>query len=141
MSADLIACFIVAGNPIPKQSFRYVDGGGYTPKSVKIWQNKIGWAAKDVMIGRDPVTCPVKVSFLFVRKNKAKVDFDNLSKCALDGMKGIIFEDDDQVEHAEIFKVVDRENPALWVIVESYDQQAKLAFMSRFMALIKSKVN
>lgn len=93
----LIASFIVEGEPIPKQSFRYAKSGSYQTARVKAHQDRIGWAAKEACELLDPSGGDVVVDVCFWRKAKRRCDLDNLTKMVLDGMKGIVFEDDAQI--------------------------------------------
>lgn len=101
--------FDVPGQPVPKQSFRYTGangkGGGYTPARVKNWQQEVAFAASLAMAGRDPFTGAVKVTLTFKLPTRRRVDADNLSKCVLDALNGIIFADDAQVVDLHIRKV------------------------------------
>ena len=103
---------IVRGNPLPKQSFVYTsNGGGYTKKSIKEWQETVGWKAQQEMINRQIFECPVEVNITFWRKDNVRTDVDNLSKNVLDSLKGIVFSDDCQVVQLHLSKRVNRENP------------------------------
>jgi Holliday junction resolvase RusA-like endonuclease len=108
--AAVIIC--VHGNPLPKQSFAYTaNGGGYTKRSVKDWQDIIGWKAHEAMIDRRVMECPVEVEITFWRKTRGRADLDNLSKCCLDALKGIVFSDDCQVVELHLKKFINREYP------------------------------
>lgn len=109
MSEAVIIC--VHGNPLPKQSYRAVKGGGYTDPRVKMWQDIISWKAHEAMIDHPVFECPVEVHITFWRKSGARVDLDNLSKCALDALNGIVFSDDCQVINLHLSKHVNKDNP------------------------------
>lgn len=103
--------FFVEGEPRPKQSFR-VSGknGGYQPARVKAWQTDVAIAAQDAMrkLGRfnEPLQEQLSVSLLFFLGNNRRVDIDNLSKAVLDGLNGIVFQDDQQVVELSLRKLV-----------------------------------
>lgn len=101
----LIAAFIVEGEPIPKQSFRYRKGGGYASARVKAHQDRIGWAARQAYDELEPSLMLVVVDIAFYRKTKRRADLDNLTKCVLDAMKGIVFGDDSQVCRLRVEKL------------------------------------
>lgn len=105
--------FTVEGNPIPKQSYRAVKGGGYTDPRVKSWQNTVAWKAKEAMIGKDIITCNLFVEIYFYRSDKRRVDLDNLSKAVLDACNNIIWEDDKQVIALKLYKMYDKKNPRI----------------------------
>ena len=94
--------FFVAGNPVPKQSFRKTKTGGYTDPRVTAWQEAIGWKAKAE--GVQLLTGNVKVNLLFLLKDRRRRDSDNLSKAVLDALNGIAWVDDTQVTDLHILK-------------------------------------
>ena len=110
--------FVVEGEPRPKQSFRYAKGGGYTPASVKAWQEAVAWEAKIAMKGEDLLTGWLKVTLLFMLGNNRRVDIDNLSKCVLDAMNGIVYEDDTKISQLDLEKMTSHEKPGVIVIVD-----------------------
>jgi len=101
--------FFVDGEPRPKQSFRYVKGGGYTSASVKAWQEAVAWQAKIAMGDRQLMSGPLGVKMAFRLGNKRRVDLDNLSKGTLDSMNGIVFRDDTEVTSLILSKCVDKQ--------------------------------
>lgn len=123
--SELFVTFHVAGTPRAKQSFRYTkNGGGFTPQTTKDWQNTVGWEAKIAMQGKNPHQGPVSVDLFFVIPGKKlKIDLDNLSKNVLDGMKQIIYFDDNQVHRLLIekrYKGDDKQAiPGVQIIVRS----------------------
>lgn len=95
---ELFLTFVVVGTPRPKQSFKYgKNGHGYTPALTKTWASMVGWEARIAMGPKSPHPGPVLVDLLFVLPDTKKRDLDNLTKNVLDGMKGIVYEDDNQV--------------------------------------------
>ena len=112
--------FEVFANPLPKQSFKMGRGGGYTPQATKDYQELVSWMAKKCLadMGHKPMQGNISVELYFWRGNKRKVDLDNLSKCVLDAMNGVIYEDDRQITALHLFKAYDKENPRLKVVVE-----------------------
>ena len=118
MSESVI--FFVPGQPRPKQSFRVgADGAGYTDPGVKQWQEDVGWEAKRAMIDRDQLIGRLEVTLVFWRRDWTRVDCDNLSKAVLDGMKQIVFQDDDQVIDLHVHKRISKEHPGCRVIARS----------------------
>lgn len=122
---ELFLSFVVTGTPRSKQSFRYTkDGRGYIPAVTKTWQDQVGWEAKIAMQGKSPHQGPVAVDLLFVIPGtKQKIDLDNLSKNVLDGMKNVVYGDDNQVFRLVIEKRYTKDKnevpPGVHVIVRN----------------------
>lgn len=110
--------FFVEGTPRPKQSYRHSKHGNYQPARVKAWQDAVAWAAKQEMIGEEPLTCDLSVDLTFYLPDKRKRDLDNLSKGVLDGMNDIVFKDDQQVIELKLSKRISKEYPGVRVRVE-----------------------
>tara|TARA_R110000782_G_scaffold122834_4_gene214232 strand:+ start:2085 stop:2489 length:405 start_codon:yes stop_codon:yes gene_type:complete len=107
--------FFIHGRPIPKQSARIGKHGGYQPKRIQEYGEKVRmYCAKAVSEGDWKVSeRPVMVTLLFCfpwpgGTKKALIedrlprikrpDVDNLSKACLDGMD-VLWVDDAQVSH------------------------------------------
>jgi Holliday junction resolvase RusA-like endonuclease len=109
--------FIVDGEPVPKQSFRYTkNGGGFTDPRMVAWQKTVAWRAREAMQGRAPLTGPVAMRVVFTLGNFRRVDLDNLNKGVADAMNGIVFKDDTQVVSLHLVKHV-KSNPGILVQV------------------------
>lgn len=115
--ADGVA-FTVPGRPVPKQSFRYAHGGGYTPQHVKAWQERVGYAAR-YEYKLAPYRGAVVVRLEFWMPNRRRRDLDNLSKAVLDALNGIVWHDDTQVEALHLYKFVDGDDPRVVVHVRT----------------------
>lgn len=117
----------VSGEPRPKQSFRYTGkngkGGGFTPASIKAWQETVAWQAKQAMSGQDILTGELFVILKFRLGNQRRVDIDNLSKAVLDAMNGIVYEDDTKIIELFISKCIRKDNPGVTINVD--DQKNK----------------
>ena len=113
--------FFVEGNPVPKQSFNMGKYGGYPKKGVKEWEELIGWQAKLCHRGT-PLQGNLQVDMQFYLGHKRRVDLDNLSKSVLDGMNGIVYEDDRQVVKLYLEKYYDKERPGVMVTVKELDE-------------------
>ena len=96
--------FFVQGDPVPKQSYRAVKGGGYIAPRVKAWQHAVGWYARDIIKG-EPSNLTMQVDLIFYLAHHKRVDCDNLSKCVLDALNGIAWLDDAQVVDLHVQKV------------------------------------
>lgn len=114
--------FFVDGEPRAKQSFVSTGRGtGYTPARVKAWQADVGWIAKQKMhevgfVG--PIVSKLSVTLIFHLGDCRRIDLDNLSKGTLDGMQGIVFENDDQVMLLHLRKIQKSETPGVRVQVQ-----------------------
>lgn len=109
--------FVVDGQPIPKQSFRAVRGGGYTSPRVKAHQRRVAEYAMLAMVGRNPIQGPVEVRYNFYCGDNRHRDFENLAKLVSDALNKIVWLDDSQVVDARICKYLDKDNPRteIWV--------------------------
>jgi len=115
--SDKQVSFFVDGNPIPKQSYRAVKGGGYTSPHVKAWANTVAQVAKINMMGKDLFTGNINVELQFFLPDKRRKDWDNLAKNVMDAMNGIVYKDDSQVTMATIEKAWDKNEPGVYVLV------------------------
>ena len=110
-----IISFTVDGQPVPKQSFRYARGRSFQSARVVEWQNTIGWAAIEAG-GNLQLKGRVRVILDFFMHNN-RADLDNLAKCVLDGLQGIVYGNDKQVFELRVKKWVDSK-PRVCVTVE-----------------------
>lgn len=121
MITPKILKFRVKGEPRPKQSFKVaLKNGklfGYTPKLVKLWADLVSIEAKQVMIDREIYSGNLFVVLDFELSNKRRVDLDNLSKCVLDAMNGIVYKDDSEIMDLEIMKCVGK-NPGVSITIK-----------------------
>jgi len=107
---------VVSGPPRGKGRPRFSTRGGfpraYTDAKTREYEARIAMEAKLAMDGRPPVSGPVEVTIhawfvkpkSWTKKRKAetghhvvKPDVDNLVKATLDGIAGVIIEDDNAV--------------------------------------------
>lgn len=114
------AAFSIDATPIAKGRGRVGMGGRvFTPARTRKWESEVRFYAQQAMAGRKPTDGPVSVQmcFTFQRPKKPKKgstdfvtkrpDIDNLMKAVLDGVNGVIFEDDRQVCEVKASKVFD----------------------------------
>ena len=117
MSDNKLVSFFVDGNPVPKQSYRAVKGGGYTDPRVKAWANTVAQVAKIHMMGKDMFIGNISIELQFFLPTKRRKDWDNLAKNVMDAMNGIVYKDDSQVTMATIEKAYDKNEPGVYVLV------------------------
>jgi len=130
--------FFVAGNPVPKGSFRAFNNGGRpvitnnNPKT-KDWEMRIAHEAQ-ANIGNWPPCCEraVTINLKFVmplpksakpgKDHTKRPDLDKLVRACLDGITGILIKDDSQVIGINAFKKYeDAESPpGLTITINHY---------------------
>lgn len=96
--------FTVPGRPVPKGRPRVARKGRsyvfYTPEATKAYEEAVNLTARTVC--KKPLEEPVAVKLRLYFKRKGKIpDCDNCCKSILDGLNGIAFKDDGQVQHLE----------------------------------------
>jgi crossover junction endodeoxyribonuclease RusA len=104
--------------PYPPSANRYwrsYRGRVVKSAEAKAYQQEAGWIAK--LSGFDCTTRNVSITLRVYRPRKTG-DLDNSLKILIDSMKGIIYEDDEQVVviHAERYE--DKNNPRVDLLVE-----------------------
>jgi Holliday junction resolvase RusA-like endonuclease len=120
MSGTNALAFIVPGSPVAKARPRAAVVNGrariYTPRKTAEYEAAVAWRARSVMRGRRKLAGPISVSLDFLmpipaswpKKRRAAAlqggvphvglpDLDNLVKSVVDGMNGIVFEDDSAI--------------------------------------------
>ena len=114
--------FTVPGRPRPKQRPRKGKYGNmYTPRETQEYERKVAWYALKAMKGKGKITGPVGVEIRLYFKGKRVADIDNCAKAIMDGMVGVIFNDDRQVRALMISRHQDKEERAeakVWPIEE-----------------------
>lgn len=111
--------FTIEGAPVPKGRPRFTrTGHTFTPAKTRQYEALVTARAREAMIGKRKIEKPsaVRVDILAIfpvpsswskkRRTAAllgvdhhisKPDLDNVAKAALDGINGVVFEDDSQV--------------------------------------------
>lgn len=112
--------FVVHGDPVGKARARKGKGGRfYTPPKTAEYERRIKQTAQAAMAGQSKAVGPVLVELtLFfalpsrTRKkyrvtgpHTKKPDIDNVAKCLLDGMQGLVYYDDKQVCSLSVAKI------------------------------------
>ena len=118
---------MVEGNPIPKGRPGCADGHAYTPKATRDYEKLVADAAA-LEWTREPMTGPLEIKLVFYRENLRRADFDNLTKAAVDALQGIVLIDDNQIVHAVIWKMLDRVNPRVKIVIQEMRSGAVLAY-------------
>jgi Holliday junction resolvase RusA-like endonuclease len=132
--------YIVYGEPVGKGRPRFARRGTfvstYTPQKTKTYEDEIRMMARAAMGASEPLDTPVTVAIYIrvgipasyskqkrkdalsgVLKPTKKPDLDNVAKCHLDAIQGIIIFDDKLVVNLHVTKVY-AETPAVEVMVK-----------------------
>jgi len=136
----MIVVYTVYGEPVGKGRPRFVRRGTfvstYTPQKTKTYEDEIRMMATAAMGASEPLDTPVTVA-IYIRvgipasyskqkrkdalegilKPTKKPDLDNVAKCHLDAIQGIIILDDKLVVNLHVTKVY-AETPAVEVMVK-----------------------
>ena len=85
------------GDPVPAPRPRFGQGATYMPARYIAYKEALAWAFKAKMGRRKPMRGPIILVLDFYRKNRTRVDLDNLEKTVLDAGGGVVWEDDSQI--------------------------------------------
>jgi crossover junction endodeoxyribonuclease RusA len=112
--------FKIPGKPIAKQRPRVTSKGTYTPEKTREYEARVGLCAlkalrelkKQKLLGNVRVIIELGEKETTVRvfeaamdpKTKTRGDLDNYAKSILDGMQGVLFDDDKQVSYLEVWR-------------------------------------
>ena len=118
--------FVIPGPPVGKGRPRFSTAGGkprsYTPAVTRDYEALIAARAAEAMQGKAPLKTPIRVMIeatmsIPLSWSKAKrqaaldgdvypsrPDVDNIAKTVLDGMNGVVYEDDAQVMYLKVSK-------------------------------------
>jgi len=118
--------FVIPGPPVGKGRPRFSTAGGkprsYTPAVTREYEALIAARAAEAMAGRELLKTPLRVmieatmsiplSWSKYNRQAAldgvryptRPDVDNIAKTVLDGMQGVVFENDSQVTYLKVSK-------------------------------------
>jgi|TARA_Y100000310_G_C20202678_1_gene587654 Holliday junction resolvase RusA-like endonuclease len=119
--------FSIPSNPISVNSYlkNTQFGRKFTPPKTKeyIEQTQIS-AKKHLLLNKSsleqaqlPTSKPLTMSLTYYFSDKRRRDIDNYSKCILDALQTIIYNDDNQIQHLTLSKCIDKENPRTEVTI------------------------
>ena len=115
--SDLVR-FTIPGKPQGKERPRLSKGGlVYTPRATKRYERAMAWAALGARPLSWALTGHFRVEVVCYFPDNRRRDGDNVLKAVLDGMQGVLYDDDSQVTFALVIKNVDRERPRTEVMV------------------------
>ena len=136
----MMITYVVYGEPVGKGRPRFAKRGSfvstYTPQKTKTYEDEIRMMARAAMGSNELLDAPVTVA-IYIRasipasfskqkrkdalegilKPTKKPDIDNIAKCFLDAMNGIVYLDDKQVVNLHLTKVY-AETPAVEIMVK-----------------------
>jgi Holliday junction resolvase RusA-like endonuclease len=136
----MMIVYSVYGEPVGKGRPRFAKRGNfvstYTPQKTKTYEDEIRLMAKAAMGASEALETPVTVAIYIrvgipasfskqkrkdalanIERPTKKPDADNILKCFLDAMNGIVYLDDKQVVNIHLTKVY-AETPAVEVMVK-----------------------
>lgn len=89
---------VVEGRPVPKERPRVARGRAYTPKATAAYEDTVAWTVKGKYPGLkvDP-DGEWRLAVTFMLGDRRRRDLDNLVKAVMDGLNGIVWQDDSQV--------------------------------------------
>lgn len=147
MDAAPFVSLYLSGPPVGKGRPRFARGRAYTPEKTRAAEMEVKQAAQIAMVGRRPLTCPVRLQIrvwqeppksvsakqrkaLLATKPTTKPDLSNVVKLIEDGLNGIVYDDDKRVVDIDATR---RYSAAGGVVVHVYalDDDAKLAAQRR----------
>lgn len=100
--------FDVPGEPIPKARPRVGKHGTITPKATRAYQRSVmirALAARQahaVARGAWPMAGTYRLEVDYARSTERRHDVDNILKSVMDGLCGVLFDDDCRVTEAEV---------------------------------------
>ena len=117
--ADFEVAFVVPGEAVPKQSFRFSRGGSYQKPQVVAWEQVVRLAGMSARPRPSQAMREGKwgVVLTFYRKSKRACDVDNLSKAVLDALKGVYWNDDRQIVDLHVGKSQVEKDPCVKIDV------------------------
>lgn len=123
MPVQVVARFTVEGEPKVKGRPRFARRGKqvhtYTPQTTKDAENTIAWTFRAAAPGWTPLSGQTfGVAAKFFNGTRQRRDVDNMIKLICDGLNGVAWEDDNQVNEVSGRKVQDQTgNPRTEVLI------------------------
>ncbi len=111
--------FQVDGQPVPWQRARSKGNQHFTSPKSRAYKRLVGLVASTVLMHRGwPMDARYSVTVHAYFGDKRRRDVDNVIKQVLDGLNGIAWEDDHQVDAVRCCKYLENAQPRLVVEVE-----------------------
>lgn len=110
---DIVAQLRIQGEPLPKARPRFDSRRKrvYNPTTNQAYQDALGWQLKVALGGIPDRDSLFGLRVIFQRKDRHRIDVDNLVKTVLDGATGVVWGDDRQVREIIARLITDNEQP------------------------------
>lgn len=99
-----VLSIVIPSEPVPKARARTVRGHSYTPARTRVAQDAVAWHARQ-SYRLSPMRGRVGIEIVFRCRSRRRCDVDNLAKLVMDGMNGILYRDDSQIDVLRIKRV------------------------------------
>lgn len=120
----MLFAFNIPGKPVPKARPRLgKNGNTYTPKKTRNYERAVGMCAVFKRPRKWPLDAKYEVSIAIYYKDNRRRDIDNVAKSILDGLNGIAWIDDAQVDSLSIDRRVGREEGAFVTVEIKQEKQ------------------
>lgn len=108
---------IVPGNPVSvNRAYRAAASGVYMDGKAKAWKEMVGWQAKSQWRGpMAPGRLRVRLDLFF--KGNQRRDLDNTAKLILDGLEGIVYGDDRNIDELILIRRRDDVKPCVEITI------------------------
>ena len=119
-AGQVVARCVVSGEPVGKQRPRFDARRGrvYTPKETRAREEEIEAIFRAAVGPTDPdAEWAFGIRAVFFVRNHQRKDVDNMLKVVLDGVNGVAFKDDAQVQEVMGWKSLDPLNPRTEFVV------------------------
>lgn len=113
--------FVIEGAPVPKARPRVYRGHAITPARTLRYEALVRLAAKRARVRLHEG--PVALSLAFFFPTLRRCDLDNAAKAILDGLNGVAYRDDSQVDELHVYRELDRAHPRCLVTIEAREVQ------------------
>ncbi|MFD6400775.1 RusA family crossover junction endodeoxyribonuclease [Nocardia sp. NPDC060249] len=103
IDVEVIARFTVDGEPVSKARARFTNRGSktrvYTPEKTRVAEERVAWSFREVAPWHEPDNeFTYGVMAVFFSDTRQRRDVDNMLKLICDGLNGVAWHDDVQVE-------------------------------------------
>ena len=111
-------------NIVPFNRPRFKDGRGFNSARYSEFKEALGYKARAVMEGREPIKGAFKISIDFYKNSRQKVlnktfgDLDNFIKSVMDSLNGICYVDDAQCVEFTRCRKFKSDKPKIEITIE-----------------------